>query len=187
MSRSKLNTVVAVTALVVAVLGSTPLGRAAARVVLPSNSVGAPQIKKNAVTSLKVKDGTLVAADFKAGQLPAGPKGDKGDAGIAGAMGATGPAGLKGEKGDQGLPGLSGVQILYNAGTVGAGANAITAVCPPGKKVVGGGQNASTAYDGTAITGFPNTDHSWFARGTNPNAGVSWTLTAYVICANVSP
>ena len=72
MSRSKLNTIVAVTALVVAVLGSTPLGRAASRMVLPSNSVGAPQIKKNAVTGLKVKDGTLLAADFKAGQLPAG-------------------------------------------------------------------------------------------------------------------
>ena len=187
MSRSKLNTIVAVTALVVAVLGSTPLGRAASRMVLPSNSVGAPQIKKNAVTGLKVKDGSLLAADFKAGQLPAGPKGDAGAPGIAGAMGATGPAGLKGDKGDQGLPGLSGVQIAYNASISPAGGNNVNVICPFGKKIVGGGQEASTGYDGTTVTGFPNSDHSWFARGLNPNAGVSWTLKVYAICANVLP
>ena len=187
MSRSKLNTIVAVTALVVAVFGSTPLGRAAAKMVLPSNSVGAPQIKKNAVTGLKVKDGSLLAADFKAGQLPAGPKGDKGDTGAPGSPGATGATGPAGLKGDQGLPGLSGVQIAFNANTVPQAGNAVSVVCPSGKKVVGGGQKSSTGYDGTTITGFPDTDHSWFARGTNPNAGVSWTLTAYIICANVSP
>ena len=41
MIRSKFNSIVAVTALVVAVLGATPLGHAAGRVLLPSNSVGA--------------------------------------------------------------------------------------------------------------------------------------------------
>jgi len=116
-----------------------------------------------------------------------GPKGDKGDTGAPGSPGATGAAGPAGLKGDQGLPGLSGVQIAFNANTVPQAGNAVSVVCPSGKKVVGGGQKSSTGYDGTTITGFPDTDHSWFARGTNPNAGVSWTLTAYVICANVSP
>jgi hypothetical protein len=55
-------------------------------------SVGNKQLKRNAVTSLKVKDRSLLARDFKAGQLPQGAgaqrrKGDKGEAGAAGAAG----------------------------------------------------------------------------------------------------
>jgi hypothetical protein len=37
---------------------------------LPVNSVGTPQLKSNAVISSKVKDHSLLAADFKPGQLP---------------------------------------------------------------------------------------------------------------------
>lgn len=74
--------VIAMIALAVA-LGGT--GYAA--IVLPANSVGTKQLKKSAVTAVKVKDGTLLKADFKAGQIPAGP------AGSAGPAGAAGPAG----------------------------------------------------------------------------------------------
>jgi hypothetical protein len=34
--------------------------------VLPANSVGNKQLKKNAVTAVKVKNGSLLAADFRA-------------------------------------------------------------------------------------------------------------------------
>jgi hypothetical protein len=50
-------------------------GGAYAATKLPKNSVGAKQIKANAVTSDKVKDGNLLATDFKAGQLPQGEPG----------------------------------------------------------------------------------------------------------------
>jgi hypothetical protein len=60
---------------------------------LPKNSVGTKQLKKNSVTGAKVKDGTLGARDFKAGQLPAGAVGPRGPVGPAGPTGATGPAG----------------------------------------------------------------------------------------------
>lgn len=116
MFKSKITTIIAVTALVVAVLGATPLGQAASRLVLPKNSVGAVQIKKsavgskkiakNAITSPKVKDGSLLAADFKAGQLPAGPKGDPG---------AQGP------KGDKGVPGAAGSAVAFAHVVVTAG------------------------------------------------------------------
>ena len=102
MLKTKLNTIIAVTALVVAVFGSTPLGHAAGRLVLPKASVGAGQLKANAVNGAKVKDGSLTAADFKAGALPAGPQGPKGDKGDTGAPGATGP------QGEQGVPGTPG-------------------------------------------------------------------------------
>jgi hypothetical protein len=90
-------------ALVVAVLGSTPAGHALADAVAP-NSIGTPQLKTgavttaklrgNAVTSAKVLNGTLVRADFKAGQLVAGPPGPAGPQGAAGAAGAQGPRGV---------------------------------------------------------------------------------------------
>jgi hypothetical protein len=79
-----------------------------AAISVPHNSVGTPQLKNgavtgavlhsNAVTSSKVKDGSLLGTDFKAGQLPAGaggpvgPQGPKGDSGAQGAQGPTGSA-----------------------------------------------------------------------------------------------
>lgn len=41
---------------------------------LPKASVGAKQLKKGAVNSKKVKNASLLETDFKAGQLPAGPR-----------------------------------------------------------------------------------------------------------------
>lgn len=48
---------------------------------LPKNSVGTAQLKSSAVTSAKVKDRSLLAKDFKAGQLPAGERGPRGEQG----------------------------------------------------------------------------------------------------------
>lgn len=77
---------------------------------LPKNSVGANQIKKSAVTSAKVKDGSLVAADFKAGVLTtlAGTQGAKGATGATGEAGATGANGATGASGAAGLIGPTG-------------------------------------------------------------------------------
>ena len=49
--------------------------------LLPVGSVGTPQLKADAVVSSKVKDGSLLAKDFRAGQLPAGARGAAGVAG----------------------------------------------------------------------------------------------------------
>jgi hypothetical protein len=88
--RSKLSyaNVVATLALFLA-LG----GGAVAAISLPRNSVkskhiGKGQVKradigKNAVVSSKVKPASLLASDFKAGQLPPGPQGEPGIARIA--------------------------------------------------------------------------------------------------------
>lgn len=86
-------------------------GTSYAAVRLPANSVGARQIKKNAVRSSDVKNASLLAIDFKAGQLPAGPRGVQGTPGAAGAKGATGAkgdTGAAGAKGDTGATGLQG-------------------------------------------------------------------------------
>ncbi len=52
-------------------------GGAYAAATLPANSVGTAQLKTNAVTSPKVLDGSLLAADFRAGQIPPGPQGPR--------------------------------------------------------------------------------------------------------------
>ena len=57
------------------------------------NSVGTPQLKKDAVTSPKVKDGSLTLRDFAAGTLTRGPRGERGPAGATGPAGAAGTGG----------------------------------------------------------------------------------------------
>ncbi len=68
-------------------------GTSYAAVTLRANSVGAKQLRKNAVTSTKVANGSLLGADFKKGQLPRGENGAPGPAGPAGAPGAVGAPG----------------------------------------------------------------------------------------------
>ena len=66
-------------------------GTSYAAVLLPANSVGTAQLKSDAVVSSKVKDGSLLAIDFKSGQLPSGPAGPAGSAGPAGPRRRRGP------------------------------------------------------------------------------------------------
>lgn len=82
--------VVASIALLVA-LGGTSF---AAVSQLGINTVGAPQIKANAVRSPEVLNRSLLAVDFKRGQLPRGPRGLLGPQGPAGPSGPPGPAGV---------------------------------------------------------------------------------------------
>ena len=80
------SNVVAYLALFVA-LGGTSY----AAVNLPRNSVGTSQLRANAVTSAKVRNASLLAADFKRGQIPAGAQGPAGPAGERGPQGERGP------------------------------------------------------------------------------------------------
>ena len=83
---------------------------------LPRNSVGTAQLKSNAVTSGKVRDGSLQTRDFKTGQLPSGsigPQERQGPGGPIGSQGAAGPQGPEGEDGLNGLDGLDGSAFAY--------------------------------------------------------------------------
>jgi hypothetical protein len=71
-------------------------------------SYAAFKLPSNSVTSAHVKDFSLLKRDFKAGQLPAGPRGAKGDPGAPGANGAQGPAGAAGAPGARGATGPQG-------------------------------------------------------------------------------
>jgi hypothetical protein len=163
--------IVACVALVVA-LG----GVSYAATALPKNSVGTPQVQKKAITASKlhknavnggkVRDGSLMAADFKAGQLPPGPQGPKGP------------------KGDAGTPGVSGYQVVYGAiVSVPAGQFGVAfADCPAGKKVVGGG--GGSEGDAPIVLMGPYQNHDWAVAVRNDGVGAEGVgATAY--CANV--
>jgi hypothetical protein len=80
-------------------------GSAYAATQIPANSVGTKELKPDAVVSSRVKDHSLLAQDFKAGQLPSGPQGPIGP---QGAVGPGGPRGPEGPPGAAGQPGETG-------------------------------------------------------------------------------
>jgi hypothetical protein len=209
MFKSRTATILAATALVVAVFGSTPLGHATGNLILGKGSVGAAQLKKNAVTGakirkdavtgVKVKNRTLLAADFKPGQLPTGPQGPKGDIGpqgpqgiqgIQGPKGDTGLPGIQGPKGDKGNPGATNVTVRIGAAgpLVGpAGESLSYASCLAGETLVGGGT-------GSPMVGGSAKPTLWFsgpsgqawsvAYRNDGGAGSSVSARAVALCAS---
>lgn len=178
---------VALAALFVA-LGGTSV---AAISYLPENSVGTKQIQNDSVTRAKiahesitsvlVKDGSLTAGDFAAGQLPAGPRGP------------AGPAGPKGDKGDPGAIGPITVlteQVSVNdpapAGTWSS--RSVTQTCHSGEKALAAGTGWSSAADTDALSTVymrPVVESGsvvgYHARGGNAT-GTARTFTLYVLC-----
>jgi hypothetical protein len=68
-------------------------------VALSGTGYAAAKLPRNSVTSATVKDRSLLARDFKRGQLPAGKAGPQGPAGPAGTSGPAGPQGPAGPPG----------------------------------------------------------------------------------------
>jgi hypothetical protein len=133
-------------------------GTAYAATTLPNNSVGSAQLKANAVTSDKVRDGALLRKDFKAGQLLAGPRGSTGAPGAPGPAGPPGPQGSVGSTGASGAPGAQGPPGGFDLAKITyvtslpfpvpptAAGNSIGTVtrCPAGSKPIAGGYAISS-------------------------------------------
>jgi hypothetical protein len=167
--RERLPIVLSLTALVVAVLGATPVGEAAMNLAVPRNSVGTLQLKNNAVTGAKVRNGTLLRADFRSGQIPAGP---------------AGPAG------PQGPPGMSALQTVFTTSAINSTTTrSQTAACPAGKIAVGGGVSVGPATTpAVAVTSsYLASPTTWTASAREVTAtGASWGLNVVVVCAVVA-
>ena len=173
-------------------------GASYAAVKIPKNSVGAAQSKKNAVTSAKVKDRSLLATDFKAGQLPRGATGATGAAGASGVTAANGTSGSA-----LGIT-LSGTPQEVMSTTVSSG--------PAGRMVVTGSfrmYNQTVAAGGSSCTviidGAPASQPTWTFGGVVQNVGeyiinndwqvpvvasaavTAGTHTASVVCTKVGP
>jgi hypothetical protein len=185
---SRISSVLSATALVVALLGSTPLGEAARQKI--------PPLAKHAKTAGFATNAGAVNG-LKASRLPRPgrlvPLGADGkfaaSVGQVGPAGLTGPAGAQGPKGDtgaQGVPGLSAVQIVVtNSVNNGVGGlKETTATCPSGKKIIGGGAQpvSSPAF---YAAGYPVGDNAFKAIG-NSDPGPAFSVRAFAICATVA-
>jgi len=108
-----------------------------------------------------------------------GPQGPTGANGSAGSTGAPGPAGATGPGG------VSGHEIVTGAGHIDNETRTISATCPSGKKVLGGGfaKAGTVTITQSARQSGPAT--SWIVTGTNgfTDAG---DFHAYAICVNVN-
>jgi Collagen triple helix repeat (20 copies) len=180
--------------------------KAVTRAKLKKNAVTGDKLMKNAVTSVKVKDATLLAADFKPGQLPAGPQGPKGDPGpqgiqgINGIKGDPGPQGIqgikgnpgapgqKGEKGDPGPPGISGYEVVYKSVNIPDGYSWGPGVvwCPAGKKALAGGWYSlpPETYIYDSLPHYPQMNGWRFYL--HNDWGYDDTANLYVVCAKVA-
>jgi hypothetical protein len=150
-------------------------------------------LKKNAVTGAKVKDGSLRAADFVPGGVPAGPKGE---AGPVGPMGVSGPQGKPGAEGPPGPPGISGyVQVDNFSAFDSTNVKGEAVDCPEGLVALGGGAVAFGAGEKVAILdsvplGASGGEGSrgWIASAYEKEpTEQSWDLDVRVNCARISP
>jgi hypothetical protein len=129
-----------------------------------------------------IRDSSLLAQDFKPGQLPAG---------ATGASGARGP---------EGPPGISGLDRVGKASPSNSQSpKFVLAVCPPGQRVVGTGADIEGGKTGTGtdiltsiVIDEIEPSHDTVVPGTvgvtaieeEPTAE-SWSVQAYALCANV--
>jgi hypothetical protein len=139
---------VMVTLLAFLVLGGG--GAYAAGQLLGRNTVGTKQLKRGAVTGAKVRNGTLHAADFAAGQLSAGPRGAEGKRGATGVRGPDGPRGPQGAQGPQGPShGFQASGAAASIGTTAFGATPVSLPLAAGSYLVTATVEADTS-DGKA-------------------------------------
>jgi hypothetical protein len=154
---------------------------------IKNDSVRGKDIRDNEIRSKDVRNRSLLASDFKAGQLPVGPKGD------------TGP---QGEAGPQGQPGVSGLVRVSMPSALQASESVkfAQAICPAGKRVIGAGADIRAGVQGDP----PNQtseivineiipSEETVVPGTvavrayeNVATTEEWGVTAFALCANVS-
>ena len=144
---------------------------------VPRNSVGTAQLKNSAVTTAKVKNRSLLRADFAAGQLPAGPRGPAGPPGSAGPTGPAGPAGLSG---------LERVDTTSASNSVTPKTQATT--CPTGKRLLGGGVRLNPYLTPLVVQqSFTDNDNVYRATVREVSAtAANWSITVVAVCATAS-
>ena len=150
---------------------------------VPRNSVGTAQLRNSAVTtkklsanavvSSKVRNGSLLRADFAPGQVPVGPPGPQG---------AQGPAGA---------PGIAAIQrVDLTTPSSSVNSKSLLVNCPSPKRAIGGGARVlgNGASRVSIVASFPDSSGTqWDASASEVVATVAaWQLQAYALCANVA-
>jgi hypothetical protein len=116
-------------------------------IALGGTSYAALKLPANSVTTRQVKNHSLLAVDFKLGQLPRGVRGPVGPEGPAGAPGVAGPAGPTGTTGPTGPSGSANLKwaLVRADGTIVQQSGGITVTShSAGQFVLDFGQAANT-------------------------------------------
>ena len=119
-----------------------------------------------------------------------GDQGAKGPQGVRGAQGFKGQPGAQGAKGDQGNPGTSGLSGYERVTGVWApissgGEVTVFAICPNGKRSLGGGLETSPIIDLDIIYSVAFSDSSWAVRvAADGNYGPG-NVRVWAVCADV--
>jgi hypothetical protein len=195
--KQRLPLILSSSALIVALLGTTPLGKAAgnaiAKVVPYASKAGFARNagKLNGHTSSATPKRGQIPVVGASGKLPASI-GAVGPSGPPGADGAPGQQGAAGAAGPAGPPGVSGYeQVVTDDVSIGKGdsSGGADVTCPAGKSVLSGGYSISSGLlssaDFKVRDAEPISNQVWRFRAYNPT-GKGGTVSLRVICAIVS-
>jgi hypothetical protein len=118
-----------------------------------------------------------------------GPQGQQGDTGATGPQGPQGDTGATGPQGPQGLAGANGVsgyQIVTDGGDLPNGDIGMgIAMCPTGKRAVGGGWTDDGSFDGDnvfVLQSGPSSDGSTWTGSIKNTSGATVHVTLSAVC-----
>lgn len=179
----RLPLILSTTALVVALVGSTPLGRAAESAL--EQVVPRAKTADFAANAGKL-NGHRSSLNPRRGQIPVVGDGGK----LPASLGAVGPQGPTGEKGDPGPAGASGYQRVETQISIpgGEGYRGSQLDCPGGKAVLGAGHliREGDSDHLRLVESRPTSNSSWRFKFQNFTGNSVSTQYIYVICANLS-
>ena len=175
----RLPLILSATALIVALVGSTPLGHAAESVL----GQVTPRAKRADFAANAGKlNGHRSSVNPTAGQIPVLDK----DAKLPASIGAVGPAGPKGDPGPAGATGYQQIQRQMSIG--GEGFRAEQVDCPNGKSVLGAGHvfREGDANHLRLTESRPISDRTWRFKIQNATGEQAGAQSIYVVCATMS-
>ena len=177
--KQRLSLILSAAALLVSVLGSTPLGQAAGSAI--AQAVPRAKTADFAKNAARL-NGHASSTNPKAGQIPVLGLNGK----LPAAIGAVGPAG---PAGPQGPPGVSGYQQVTRQFAVTGNFTDVNLDCPGGKSVLGGGHffQRADANDLRLFESRPVTGSTWRFNIRNATNERRDNQSVYIVCANVTP
>lgn len=161
--------VLAVVVLLVAMTGSATAARLITGKQIKDGTITGKDLRNGSVTGSDVRDGSLTAGEF--------------DGSLTGEPGPAGPQGPQGPAGEPGADGVSGYEYVVVGVTVPKlGTAQQDAVCPSGKRAVGGGMSSSSFAVARVLESAPMNDgRGWTAAMAN-TSGAAVTGYVWAVC-----
>jgi hypothetical protein len=175
----RLPLIISATALLVALLGSTPLGRATESAL----EQVVPRAKKADFAANAGKlNGHRSSVNPKRGQIPVVGADGK----LSESIGAIGPVGPKGDPGPAGATGYQQIQTQISIG--GQGFRAEQVECPSGKSVLGAGHliREQDADHLSFTESRPISNSTWRFKFENETGESAGAQSMFIVCATMS-